>query len=357
MFDVARRAVAFGALAVFSLLPIGHAAEQATLSGTAIYRERMLLPPGAVFEASLIDASRADAPAEVIAITQVMGPRGSPIKFKLRYDPARIEPQMTYSVRGRISVGGTLLFVTDTAHSVLTRGNPNTVQLLLKRVRSQPAAPTGQASAAPAGRLRGMYSYMADAGRFRDCASGRTYPVATEADNAALERAYSAARSEPGAALLVALTGRIEQRPKMEGEGTQASLVVEKFEQVWPGEQCPPEGTALANTRWRLVGLGETGDERLPEKNRPWLRFTDKEARVHGFSGCNNVMGSYRLEGDGLQLGQLVSTQMFCQDTAALERAFLDALKTATGYRIDGGTLVLTANGAPLATFVATSDR
>jgi heat shock protein HslJ len=48
---------------------------------------------------------------------------------------------------------------------------------------------------------------------------------------------------------------------------------------------------------------------------------------------------------------------MFCQDTAALERAFLDALKTATGYRIDGGTLVLTANGAPLATFVATSDR
>jgi putative lipoprotein len=255
MFDVARRALAFGALALLSSVPIGHAAEQATLSGSAVYRERMLLPAGAVFEASLIDASRADAPAEVIAITRVLGARGSPIKFKLRYDPGRIQPERMYSVRGRISVGGALLFVTDTAQPVLTRGNPDTVQLLLKRARSQ------------------------------------------------------------------------------------------------------PEATALANTRWRLVGLGETGDERLPEKNRPWLRFTDQEGRVSGFSGCNNVMGSYRVEGDGLQLGQLISTQMFCQDTAALERAFLDALKAVTGYRIDGDRLILIANGAALATFVATSDR
>ena len=123
-----------------------------------------------------------------------------------------------------------------------------------------------------------------------------------------------------------------------------------------PGEQCPLERMTLANTRWRLVGLGETSEDRLPEK-RPWLRFTDKEGRVSGFSGCNNVMGSYRVEGDGLQLGQLAGTQMFCQDTAALERAFLDALLAVTGYRIDGDKLVLTANGAPLATFVATPDR
>jgi uncharacterized lipoprotein YbaY/heat shock protein HslJ len=357
MFDVARRALAFGALALISSVPIGYAAEQATLSGSAIYRERMLLPAGAVFEASLIDVSRADAPAEVIAVSQILGARTSPIKFKLRYDPARIQAERVYSVRGRISVGGQLLFVTDTAHPVLTHGNPDSVQLLLKRARAQPASPTGQASAAAAGRLRGMYSYMADAGRFRDCASGKTYPVATEADNAALERAYSAARSAPGAALLVTLTGRIEQRPKMEGEGTQDALVVEKFEQILPGEQCPPGELTLTSTRWTLVGLGEWSEERLPEKNRPWLRFTDTEGRVSGFSGCNNVMGSYRVEGDGLQLGQLISTQMFCQETAALERAFLQALKAATGYRIDGDTLVLTANGAALATFVPTTER
>ena len=41
-------------------------AEQAfaqVIEGTATYRERMALPPGAVFEATLEDVSRADAPA------------------------------------------------------------------------------------------------------------------------------------------------------------------------------------------------------------------------------------------------------------------------------------------------------
>jgi copper homeostasis protein (lipoprotein) len=86
--------------------------------------------------------------------------------------------------------------------------------MLLKRVRSQPDA---QAASGPARRLRGMFTYMADAGRFQDCASGRSYPVAMEADNATLERAYSSARPEPGAPLLVTLVGRFEQRPRMEG--------------------------------------------------------------------------------------------------------------------------------------------
>ena len=38
-----------------------------TIEGTATYRERMALPKGAVFEATLEDVSRADAPAVVVA--------------------------------------------------------------------------------------------------------------------------------------------------------------------------------------------------------------------------------------------------------------------------------------------------
>src|SRR4029434_1841710 len=36
------------------------------VKGTATYRERMALPPNAIFEATLEDVSKADAPAEVI---------------------------------------------------------------------------------------------------------------------------------------------------------------------------------------------------------------------------------------------------------------------------------------------------
>ena len=42
-------------------------AQAATIRGSAAYRERMALPPGAVLAVALQDISRADAPAETLA--------------------------------------------------------------------------------------------------------------------------------------------------------------------------------------------------------------------------------------------------------------------------------------------------
>ena len=78
---------------------------------------------------------------------------------------------------------------------------------------------------------------MADAARFRNCRSELGWPVAMSADYQALERAYTARRAAPGSDLLVTLQGRIEERPKMEGPGTEPTLVVEKFVRAMPGEQ------------------------------------------------------------------------------------------------------------------------
>src|SRR3990172_1248087 len=52
-------------VAAATLTPITALAASA-VTGTASYRERIALPPDAVFEATLEDVSRADAPAEVI---------------------------------------------------------------------------------------------------------------------------------------------------------------------------------------------------------------------------------------------------------------------------------------------------
>ncbi len=87
-------------------------------------------------------------------------------------------------------------------------------------------------SAGQSTRMAGMCEYLADAGWFTDCASGKRAPVAMEADNAALERAYLGVREEPGAAVLVTLEGRIAGRPPMEGDGTREHLIVERFDQV-----------------------------------------------------------------------------------------------------------------------------
>ncbi len=45
-------------------------------------------------------------------------------------------------------------------------------------------------------------------------------------------------RREPGEALLVNLEGTIAMRPKIEGEGTKPTLIVEHFNQIGPDETC-----------------------------------------------------------------------------------------------------------------------
>jgi copper homeostasis protein (lipoprotein) len=86
--------------------------------------------------------------------------------------------------------------------------------------------------------LRGTYTYMADSGRFTECFSGATFPVAQVGANAALERAYLAARPEPGAPLLVSFSGHFEDRPGMEGDRRMEHVVVDSFDRVWPGASC-----------------------------------------------------------------------------------------------------------------------
>jgi putative lipoprotein len=125
-----------------------------SIQGTATYRERMALPPAAVFEAALEDVSRADAPAETIARTRVSSPGNPPIAFTIAYDPARILPDHRYVVRARILLDDKLLFSSDTATPVITRGSPTSVSILLRRVGAGQTAPATPAGARP---LEGTY--------------------------------------------------------------------------------------------------------------------------------------------------------------------------------------------------------
>ena len=112
---------------------------------------------------------------------------------------------------------------------------------------------------------------MADSGRFTECLTRKNWPAALEQDNAALESAYSKARGEPGEELLVNLEGRVAMRPKMEGQGQQPMLVVERFIAVWPGETCGARFATepLENTYWKLTRLGETAVTVAPKQREP----------------------------------------------------------------------------------------
>src|SRR3954466_11787159 len=83
-------------------------AATASITGTASYRERMMLPPEASLEVILEDVTFANAPADEIAHTTVPTAKAPPYAFKLDYDPARINSDHRYNVRARIMAGGKL---------------------------------------------------------------------------------------------------------------------------------------------------------------------------------------------------------------------------------------------------------
>ncbi len=457
-----RKTPMLAVLAALACMP----AAAGTITGTAAYRERLALPPDAVFEATLEDVSRADAAAIVLGEARVEPAGQVPIRFAITFDDALIDQRMSYNVRGRITVGGELWFTTTESHPVLTRGGGSEVTLRLERVARQAEAPlpatpdplaplpasfTGTLPCADcpgidwqvdlladgsfqlrqtwqdrgpdnseddigrwaigsdarslilqggreapvildvqdANTLRlmdqegrpiasdlpydlarsdvppleprlvmsGMYSYMADAGSFTECLTGRRLPVATVADNAALERAYLEARSEPGAAPLAIVEGRIARLPPMEGTSLVPQLEPLAFIRIEPGATCPPPfaPAEFAGTQWRLTRLGDDAVQPADRRDPPGLTLDasgDAAGRFAGSGGCNRLVGGYTLDGDRIAFGSVAGTMMFCDGLMETEQALIAALDAARSWRVLGRQLDLMGeDGTLLARF------
>lgn len=107
-----------------------------TVEVTALYRERIMLPPGHTLTVRVEDVSRADAPAQVLAERRMPLDGGPPYAVSLNVPTARIDPRHTYAARAEIrDPAGALRFTTDTRHAVLTQGAPNRADIILVGVR------------------------------------------------------------------------------------------------------------------------------------------------------------------------------------------------------------------------------
>lgn len=112
-----------------------------TLRGTVTYRERMALPQGAEIEVKLVDISRADAPAAVLAETTLRPDHAAPFPFALDYDASDITQGHRYALEVRITAEERLLFITRSYHPAFDRA-PGEVEIVVERVTS--ASPAGR---------------------------------------------------------------------------------------------------------------------------------------------------------------------------------------------------------------------
>jgi putative lipoprotein len=220
--------------------------------GVAMFRERVALPPEALFEATLEDVSRADAPSQVLGRARIDPAGQAPFRFSIEYDAAQLQPSRSYAIRARLVHADRVLFTTD-----------------------------------------------------------RDYPV---------------------------------PRP-----GQEVDMLLVRAEASAPAETST---ASLVNTYWKLVRLADAAVEVTDEQREPYFVLHSEERRVGGYSGCNRLTGSYALSESTLTFSQLGGTMMACTEGMELERAFLDALRKAARFRLEGETLELyDASGVSLALF------
>jgi copper homeostasis protein (lipoprotein) len=308
--------IACSLLASSLMLPA--ATRAGSITGSASFRERIALPPDAVFEAVVIDHALADEPGRVrkepagqppmtLQLVQVgsqraggpqapLGPLPASWRGDLTRDSGTTRWQVDLASDGTFQLRQTELSQAQQRQTELKsqddigrwRLEPSTHRLLLKGGREapvflqpldngaalrkldlegQPLTSGGndrlQRLAAPEPieprlQLAGMFRYLADAASIRLCATGANLPVAMEGDYLLLERAYLDAQpaESRGEPMLVNLEGLITSRPSAEpGRGPVRSLVVERFVGVHPDQGCPRHSAASRTAAAPLPAL------------------------------------------------------------------------------------------------------
>jgi len=114
--------------------------------------------------------------------------------------------------------------------------------------------------------------------------------------------------------------------------------------------------TPLVGQVWQLTGYNNGKEAISSARNGTEinLEFRD-DGTLGGSDGCNRYMSGYTLSGAALTIGPLASTRMACkgpEGAAEQARDYAAALGSVTGYRIDGGELLLlTSEGKPAARY------
>ncbi|WP_168199289.1 YbaY family lipoprotein [Pseudorhodobacter turbinis] len=115
----------------------GGVATAETVTGTATFRERIMPPADARLVVVLSDVSRAGAPTVELGRAEINNAGGPPYAFEVEYDASEIKQNHSYAVRATLWAGEQMMFTTDTVAPVITRGEPDEVNLVMVRVTSE----------------------------------------------------------------------------------------------------------------------------------------------------------------------------------------------------------------------------
>jgi len=111
----------------------------------------------------------------------------------------------------------------------------------------------------------------------------------------------------------------------------------------------------LDNGEWILKTMGDQNNpQNVLDGTQITLALIKNEDgsgfSLRGSAGCNSYFGSFDMTDDGITVGPIASTEMWCgnEDVMGQEFQFLQALGNVQGYRINGDSLELSYDGGVL---------
>ena len=112
---------------------------------------------------------------------------------------------------------------------------------------------------------------------------------------------------------------------------------------------APPAVPSQLAGNWVVTKMGIQDGTAVTTPTTQITLMFNADGTVAGNGGCNNYNGPFTLtgattaKGNGISIGPLVSTKMFCQATSSQETTYLNILGKAMAYNVDGNQLSITA--------------
>ena len=118
-----------------------------------------------------------------------------------------------------------------------------------------------------------------------------------------------------------------------------------------PSEATMKTNAPFENTRWKITSIAGVAQLPATEKEM-FIRFS--ESRLSAYAGCNQMMGSYTVQGNTLKITGTASTMMACPPPfMESEQKFGEALGKADNFNVTGDNMQLRLGDTVLAEFRA----
>jgi len=107
---------------------------------------------------------------------------------------------------------------------------------------------------------------------------------------------------------------------------------------------CAGGASASINGQWKLVSYGSAASQTPAAPDVDTSIEFGSDGQMKGNVGCNGFGGDFKVDGDTITFGSVMSTMMFCEGPVGdQEMGTIAVLQASAKFVLDGDTLTITS--------------